>query len=153
MPPSKLIVPIVFVPQCFVFCLLGGVNYDGCRTNQTSFFCWMRGVIVPPSKLIVTSNMGHNQRTTNYLWCCYQSVFFELEMHRDCSSILGYVWPFMWHALNGSSFKTNTRNMSPYDSHVDECAPSYMYSHCKCQQFCEILAIGMFGICTGCFSG
>ena len=74
-------------------------------------------------------------------------------MHRDCSSILGYVWPFMWHALNGSSFKTNTRNMSPYDSHVDECAPSYMYSHCKCQQFCETLAIGMFGICTGCFWG
>ena len=31
--------------------LLGGINYEGGRSNQTSSF--MRGVIVPPSKLIV----------------------------------------------------------------------------------------------------
>ena len=55
------------------------------------------------------------QRTTNYVWCCYYSVFFELEMARDCSSIFGYVWPFSRHALNGSSFKTKAPTMSPYD--------------------------------------
>ena len=52
MPPSKLIVTIVFPPQGF--CLLGGVNYEGGRSNQKSSF--MRGVIVPPSKLIVKRN-------------------------------------------------------------------------------------------------
>ena len=34
-----------------VFFCLGGVNYEGGRSNQKSSF--MRGVIVPPSKLIV----------------------------------------------------------------------------------------------------
>ena len=48
-PPSKLIVTILFSPNGGV--LLGGVNYEGGRSNQTSSF--MRGVIVPPSKLIV----------------------------------------------------------------------------------------------------
>ena len=49
MPPSKLIVTNVFSPQG-VFFVLGGVNYEGGRSNQKSSF--MRGVIVPPSKLI-----------------------------------------------------------------------------------------------------
>ena len=43
-PPSKLIVKNVFSPHVFV--LLGGVNYEGGRSNQKSSF--MRGVIVPP---------------------------------------------------------------------------------------------------------
>ena len=51
-------------------------------------------------------------------------------MPRDGSSILGYVWPFMWHALHGSSFNTTKQNICPYDPHVDECAPAYMYPHC-----------------------
>ena len=50
MPPSKLIVTNIFFPQGFF--LLGGVNYEGGRSNQQSSF--MRGVIVPLSKLIVT---------------------------------------------------------------------------------------------------
>ena len=50
MPPSKLIVAICCLsPKVFV--LLEGVNYEGGRSNQKSSF--MRGVIVPPSKLIV----------------------------------------------------------------------------------------------------
>ena len=49
MPPSKLIVTNIFPPK--VVFLLGGVNYEGGRSNQKSSF--MRGVIVPPSKLIV----------------------------------------------------------------------------------------------------
>ena len=48
MPPSKLIVTNNCPPRFF---LLGGVNYEGGRSNQKSSF--MRGVIVPPSKLIV----------------------------------------------------------------------------------------------------
>ena len=48
MPPSKLIVKCFFPPSFF---LLGGVNYEGGRSNHKSSF--MRGVIVPPSKLIV----------------------------------------------------------------------------------------------------
>ena len=49
MPPSKLIVTNIVSPKvCF---LLGGVNYEGGRSNPKSSF--MRGVIVPPSKLIV----------------------------------------------------------------------------------------------------
>ena len=51
MPPSKLIVTNNCPPQGF---LLGGVNYEGGRSNQKSSF--MRGVIVPPSKLIVNNN-------------------------------------------------------------------------------------------------
>ena len=51
-------------------------------------------------------------------------------MPRDGSSILGHVWPFMWHALHGSSFNTTGQNICPYDPHVDECAPAYMYPHC-----------------------
>ena len=49
MPPSKLIVKHIFSPK--VLFLLGGVNYEGGRSNQKSSF--MRGVIVPPSELIV----------------------------------------------------------------------------------------------------
>ena len=49
MPPSKLIVKNIVPPKGGV--LLGGVNYEGGRSNQKSSF--MRGVIVPPSKLIV----------------------------------------------------------------------------------------------------
>ena len=53
MPPSKLIVTNSCSPKvCF---LLGGVNYEGGRSNQKSSF--MRGVIVPPSKLIVTKEI------------------------------------------------------------------------------------------------
>ena len=51
MPPSKLIVKKICPPKGFF--LLGGVNYEGGRSNQKSFL--MRGVIVPPSKLIVTN--------------------------------------------------------------------------------------------------
>ena len=51
-PPSKLIVTNNCPPPRFLF-LLGGVNYEGGRSNQKSSF--MRGVIVPPSKLIVTN--------------------------------------------------------------------------------------------------
>ena len=51
-PPSKLIVTNNLPPR--FLCLLGGVNYEGGRSNQTSSF--MRGVIVPPSKLIVTNS-------------------------------------------------------------------------------------------------
>ena len=50
MPPSKLIVKNACFPQGGGF-LLGGVNYEGGRSNQTSSF--MRRVIVRPSKLIV----------------------------------------------------------------------------------------------------
>ena len=39
------------VQQLFVHFLVGGVDYEGGRSNQTSSF--MRGVIVPPSNLIV----------------------------------------------------------------------------------------------------
>ena len=39
MPPSKLIVTNMFVPQCCF--LLGGVNYEGGRSNQKGSF--MRG--------------------------------------------------------------------------------------------------------------
>ena len=53
MPPSKLVVTNIFVPPMF-FCSLGGVNYEGGRSNQNSSF--MRGVIVPPSKLIVKNS-------------------------------------------------------------------------------------------------
>ena len=53
-PPSKLIVTNMFSPE--VLSLLGGVNYEGGRSNQTSSF--MRGVIVPPSKLIVTKTVS-----------------------------------------------------------------------------------------------
>ena len=50
MPPSKLVVNIFFTPKiCFYE---GGLNYEGGRSNQQSSF--MRGVIVPLSKLIVT---------------------------------------------------------------------------------------------------
>ena len=50
-PPSKLIVTNICSPKvCF---LLGGVNYEGGRSNQKGSF--MRGVIVPPSKLIVNN--------------------------------------------------------------------------------------------------
>ena len=52
-PPSKLIVKTSFSPKGFF--LLGGVNYEGGRSNQKSSF--MRGVIVPPSKLIVTNKI------------------------------------------------------------------------------------------------
>ena len=48
-PPSKLIVRNIVSPK--VLFLLGGVNYEGGRSNQKSSF--MRGVIVRPSKLIV----------------------------------------------------------------------------------------------------
>ena len=48
-PPSKLIVNNNFPPKGFF--ILGGVNYEGGRSNQKSSF--MRGVIVPPSKLKV----------------------------------------------------------------------------------------------------
>ena len=51
-PPSKLIVTNNFPPKGGG--LLGGVNYEGGRSNQISSF--MRGVIVPPSKLIVNNN-------------------------------------------------------------------------------------------------
>ena len=51
MPPSKLIVTNIF-PSKGGF-LLGGVSYEGGRSNQKSFL--MRGVIVPPYKLIVTN--------------------------------------------------------------------------------------------------
>ena len=51
MPPSKLIVTNNCPPKGFV--LLGGINYEGGRSNQKSFL--MKGVIVPPSKLIVTN--------------------------------------------------------------------------------------------------
>ena len=51
MPPSKLIVTNNCSPQGFF--LLGGVYYEGGRSNQKGSF--MRGVIVPPSKLIVTN--------------------------------------------------------------------------------------------------
>ena len=51
MPPSKLIVTNILSPK--VFLLLGGVNYEGGRSSQKSSF--MRGVIVPPSKLIVNN--------------------------------------------------------------------------------------------------
>ena len=44
MPPSTLIVTNICPLQ-------GGVSYEGGRSNQKSFL--MRGVIVPPSKLIV----------------------------------------------------------------------------------------------------
>ena len=50
-PPSKLIVTIIFPPRGGF--LLGGVSYEGGRSNQKSFL--MRGVIVPPYKLIVTN--------------------------------------------------------------------------------------------------
>ena len=50
--PSKLIVANNCSPQ--VFFLLGGVYYEGGRSNQKGSF--MRGVIVPPYKLIVTNN-------------------------------------------------------------------------------------------------
>ena len=50
MPPSKLIVTNNSPPRGG--CLLGGVNYEGGRSNQKSFF--LRRVIVPLSKLIVT---------------------------------------------------------------------------------------------------
>ena len=49
MPLSKLIVTNICSPKVFV--LLGGVNYEGARSNRTSSF--MRGVIEPPSKLMV----------------------------------------------------------------------------------------------------
>ena len=52
MPPSKLIVTIIFPPRGGF--LLGGVSYEGGRSNQKSFL--MRGVIVPPYKLIVNNN-------------------------------------------------------------------------------------------------
>ena len=52
MPPSKLIITNMFSPR-FLF-KFGGVNYEGGRSNQKPSF--MRGVIVPPSKLIVTTN-------------------------------------------------------------------------------------------------
>ena len=52
MPPSKLIVTCVF-PSKGGF-LIRGVNYEGGRSNPKSSF--MRGVIVPPSKLIVKNN-------------------------------------------------------------------------------------------------
>ena len=52
MPPSKLIVKHIFPAK--VFCLLGGGNYEGGRSNQKSSF--MRGVIVPPSKFIVNKH-------------------------------------------------------------------------------------------------
>ena len=55
-PPSKLIVTNICPPK--VFCLLGGVNYEGGRSNQKSSF--MRGVIVPPSKLIVKTTISPN---------------------------------------------------------------------------------------------
>ena len=48
-PGSKLIVTNMFSPE--VVFVLGGVNYEGGRSNPKSSF--MRGVIVPPSKLIV----------------------------------------------------------------------------------------------------
>ena len=48
-PPSRLIVRNICSPYFVV--LLGGVHYEGSRSNQKSSF--MRGVIVPPSKLIV----------------------------------------------------------------------------------------------------
>ena len=51
MPPSKLIVTHI-LPSKGGF-LLGGVSYEGGRSNQKTSF--MRGVIVPPSKLIVTN--------------------------------------------------------------------------------------------------
>ena len=50
MPPSKLIV----TKNCHPKFVIRGVDYEGGRSNQTSSF--MRGVIVPPSKLIVTSH-------------------------------------------------------------------------------------------------
>ena len=49
MPPSKLIVTNICSPKGLF--LLWGVNYEGGRSNQRSSF--MRGEIVPPSKLIV----------------------------------------------------------------------------------------------------
>ena len=49
-PPSKLIVTKHFSPK-FVFIL--GLNYEGGRSNQKSYF--MRELIVPPSKLIVNN--------------------------------------------------------------------------------------------------
>ena len=51
MPPSELIVKHIFPPKVFVY--QGGVNYEGGRSNQKSFL--MRGVIVPPYKLIVNN--------------------------------------------------------------------------------------------------
>ena len=48
-PPSKLVVFVSFPPMLFF--LLGGINYEGGRSNHKSSF--MKGVIVPPSKLIV----------------------------------------------------------------------------------------------------
>ena len=50
--PSKLIVTNIFPPK--VFFLLGGVYYEGGRSNQKGSF--MRGVIVPPYKMIVKNN-------------------------------------------------------------------------------------------------
>ena len=49
MPPYKLIVTNI-CPHKGGF-LLGGVSYEGDRSNQKSFL--MRGVIVPQSKLVV----------------------------------------------------------------------------------------------------
>ena len=51
MPPSKLIVTNNCPPKGGLF--IRGVNYEGGRSNQQIYF--MRGVIVPPSKLIVTN--------------------------------------------------------------------------------------------------
>ena len=50
-PPSKLIVANICFPQGFF--LLGGVYYEGGRSNQKDSFT--RGVIVHPSKFIVTN--------------------------------------------------------------------------------------------------
>ena len=49
MPPSNLIVTNNLSPKVVV--LLGGVNYEGGRSNQQNAI--YEGVIVPPSKLIV----------------------------------------------------------------------------------------------------
>ena len=56
MPPSKLVVNVLFSPKDFF--LLGGVNYEGGRSKQKSSF--MRGVIVLPSKLIVNKDFPPN---------------------------------------------------------------------------------------------
>ena len=100
-PPSKLIVKNNS-PQGFF--LLGGVNYEGGRSNQKSSF--VRGVIVPPSKLIV------NKKTRVlfirggfiikggrlYVWCVYMYIYIYIYTYMVCIYIYIYV-----HDIQASS--------------------------------------------------
>ena len=59
--------------------LLGGVNYEGGRSNQKSSL--MRGVIVPPSKLIVTNIMRWFIIKGGYYICMYVCVCIYIYIY------------------------------------------------------------------------